>query len=159
MTDLKVHFSSETDLWSTPQDFFDRLDAEFGFTLDACATLENAKCADFISPEQDGLKTPWTGRGGSVFVNPPYGRSIGAWVQKAYYTFRLGALVAMLVPARTDTRWWQDYVMQATEVRFIRGRLKFGSATNSAPFPSAVVIFDPQSRPDVPTRMTAMSAT
>lgn len=134
---MNVHFSSETDLWSTPQDFFERLDDEFHFTLDPCATIDNAKCQRFFTVEDDGLAQNWDGE--RVFMNPPYGRGIGAWVKKAYES---KALVVCLLPARTDTRWWHDYVIGGgAEVRFIKGRLKFGKAIYNAPFPSAVVIF------------------
>ena len=129
--------SSATDLWATPQDFFDKLDAEFNFELDVCALPENAKCEKYFTPEQDGLAQQWTG---TCWMNPPYGRQIGAWVKKAYEASLHGATVVCLLPARTDTAWWHDFVMRG-EVRFIRGRLKFGGSKNSAPFPSAVVVF------------------
>ena len=135
-----VHFSSATDLWSTLQDFFDKMNAEFHFTLDVCATAANAKCARFFSPADDGLAQQWTG---TCWMNPPYGRTIGQWMAKAREAAEKGATVVCLVPARTDTRWWQDNVSKAQDVRFLRGRLKFGGATNSAPFPSAVVVFRP----------------
>lgn len=134
----QVHFSSATDLWATPQDFFDRLDAEFGFTLDACALQENAKCARFYSPLEDGLKQNWAG---TVWCNPPYGRQIGAWVEKARYSAVGGTVVVLLLPARTDTRWFHDHIAGRAEIRFVRGRLKFGGSKNSAPFPSMVCIF------------------
>lgn len=133
-----VFYSSKTDMWATPQDFFDALDAEFHFTLDACAVKENAKCAAYYTPEQNGLDQPWTGQ---VWCNPPYGRNVGQWVKKAHDTASGGGLVVMLLPARTDTRWFHDYIYGKTEVRFIKGRLKFGSCQNAAPFPSMVVIF------------------
>jgi phage N-6-adenine-methyltransferase len=139
---MNVHFSSATDLWATPQDTFDALHAEFGFTLDVCATAENAKCADYFTVEQDGLAQEWRG---VSWMNPPYGRAIGAWMRKAYESAKGGATVVCLVPARTDTAWWWDYAMKG-EVRFIRGRLKFGGQANSAPFPSAIVIFNGASR-------------
>ena len=142
MSSLVVHFSSATDLWATPQDTFDALHAEFGFTLDVCATAENAKCADYFTVEQDGLAQEWRG---VSWMNPPYGRAIGAWMRKAYESAKGGATVVCLVPARTDTAWWWDYAMKG-EVRFIRGRLKFGGQANSAPFPSAIVIFNGASR-------------
>jgi phage N-6-adenine-methyltransferase len=135
-----VHFSSRTDLWATPQSFFDALDAEFGFVLDVCALPENAKCPRFYSPLENGLQQQWQG---VCWMNPPYGREIGRWVEKAFKSAQDGALVVCLVPARTDTNWWHTWVMRASEVRFIRGRLKFGSSKNSAPFPSAVVVFRP----------------
>ena len=133
-----VFYSSKTDMWATPQDFFDALDAEFHFTLDACAVKENAKCEAYYTPEQDGLDQPWTGR---VWCNPPYGRNVGQWVKKAHDTASGGGFVVMLLPARTDTRWFHDYIYGKPEVRFIKGRLKFGSCQNAAPFPSMVVIF------------------
>lgn len=128
-------FSSATDMWETPQNFFDELDKEFHFSCDVCATRENAKCAKFYTPEQDGLKQTW---GGALWMNPPYGREIGKWVKKASES---NATVVCLLPARTDTRWFHDYIYGKAEIRFVRGRLKFGGSKNSAPFPSMVVIF------------------
>lgn len=132
-------FSSATDEWPTPQEFFDALNSEFGFELDVCATPENAKCQKYFSKEDDGLSQTWSG---ICWMNPPYGRQIGAWVKKAYESAQNGATVVCLLPARTDTAWWHDYCMKG-EMRFIRGRLKFGGSKNSAPFPSAVIIFYP----------------
>ncbi len=137
---LAVHFRSGTCLWETPQAFFDELDTEFGFTLDVCALPENAKCPRYFTPAVDGLKQPWRG---VCWMNPPYGREIGKWVAKAYESAKEGATVVCLLPARTDTAWWHSYVLEAAEVRFVRGRLRFGDAENSAPFPSAVVVFRP----------------
>ena len=134
-------FSSKTDLWSTPQDFFDTLDDEFHFTLDACALPENAKCRNYYTPEDDGLIQPWYG---TVWCNPPYGRTISHWVEKAARSSDDGATVVMLLPARTDTRWFQNYIYHRAEVRFIAGRLKFGDSKNSAPFPSMIAIFRPE---------------
>lgn len=132
-------YSSATCEWATPQEFFDKLNAEYKFETDVCATAENAKCAHYYNKEQDGLAQEWHGK---CWMNPPYGREIGKWMCKALESARKnGATVVCLVPSRTDTKWWHDYAMQG-EVRFIRGRLKFGGAKNSAPFPSAVVIFD-----------------
>lgn len=128
-------FTSKTDQWATPQDFFDKLNEEFGFTLDVCALPENAKCSAFFSPQIDGLKQDWLG---VCWCNPPYGRGIGAWIKKAS---EAKATVVCLVPARTDTAWWHDYAMKADDIRFIRGRLKFGGSKNSAPFPSAVLVY------------------
>lgn len=133
-------YSSATPEWPTPRAFFDMLDAEFIFTLDPCATPENAKCARFYTVDDDGLKQTWDG---VVWMNPPYGATIGRWIKKAFHEARRGAVVVALVPARTDTRWWHDYVMKAAEIRLVRGRLKFGDATTGAPFPSAVVVFRP----------------
>lgn len=133
-------FSSATDLWATPQDFYDNLNDEFGFTLDPCATTENAKCAKFFTEADDGLAQDWSND--IVFMNPPYGRGIRDWIKKARDESLKGATVVCLIPARTDTTYWHEYVIGGgAEVRFIKGRLKFGGHANSAPFPSAVVIF------------------
>jgi phage N-6-adenine-methyltransferase len=131
-------FTSARGDWATPQEVYDALDAEFGpFTLDPCASPENAKCETFY--DTDGLTRPWNGR---VFVNPPYGRAIGAWVERCYEASLNGAEVVVgLLPSRTDTKWWHSWVMKANEIRFIRGRLRFGGAKQGAPFPSAVVIW------------------
>jgi phage N-6-adenine-methyltransferase len=132
-----VHFSSRTDDWATPQDFFDRLDAIFDFTLDPCADGKNAKCPRYFTRQEDGLAQNWDGE--RVFMNPPYGREIGSWVKKAS---EARALVVCLLPARTDTRWWHDYVIGGGgTVFYLKGRLSFGSAQAPAPFPSAIVIF------------------
>ncbi len=139
----EVMFSSATDLWATPQGFFDELHREFGFTLDVCALPDNAKCHAFYTPEQDGLSQPWNG---IVWCNPPYGRdATGRWLAKAAAAAKSGSTVVCLVPARTCTRWFHDYCYQrpGVELRFVRGRLKFGGAINSAPFPSLVVVFRP----------------
>ena len=135
---MSVHFSSATDLWATPQDFFDKQNVIYGFTLDVCATADNAKCARYFTETDDGLTQPWQG---VCWMNPPYGRTIGHWMRKAYESSLTGATVVCLVPSRTDTRWWHDYAMKG-QIEFIRGRLKFGNAANSAPFPSALVVFN-----------------
>ncbi len=137
---MSVHFSSATDLWETPQDLFDKLDGEFNFELDVCANAENTKCSSFLDKEIDGLSVPWHG---VCWMNPPYGRYIGKWMKKAYDSSLSGATVVCLVPARTDTAWWHDFAMRG-DIRYLRGRLKFGGHKNSAPFPSAVVIFRQQ---------------
>ena len=130
-----VMFSSKTGLWATPQRFFDKLNEEFHFDVDVCAIPENAKCERFYTPDDDGLKQAWEG---TVWCNPPYGREIGKWVKKAAES---NATVVMLLPARTDTSWFHEYIYGKAEIRFIKGRLKFGDGTNSAPFPSMVVVF------------------
>ena len=140
-----VHFSSKTDLWSTPQDFYDKLNNEFNFVLDVCATKDNAKCDWFFTEQDDGLKQDWIG---SVWMNPPYGKEIGKWVKKASESVSQNTTIVALLPARTDTRWWHDYCINQ-ETRFIKGRLKFGNQKNSAPFPSAVVIFRYKTKNDV----------
>ena len=131
-------YSSQTDMWETPQDLFDDLDREFHFDLDVCAIPENAKCKKFYTPEQDGLRQPWDG---TCWCNPPYGREIGKWVRRALFASVGGATVVMLLPARTDTKWFHDYIYKRAEIRFVKGRLKFGNSKNSAPFPSMIVIF------------------
>jgi site-specific DNA-methyltransferase (adenine-specific) len=138
-----VHFSSATDEWATPDEIFAALAREFDFTLDPCATPENARCGRFFTRAVDGLSQSWSGE--TVFMNPPYGRKIGEWMRKAYESAALeGATVVCLVPARTDTRWWHTYVMRG-EIRLLRGRLCFGNAVSAAPFPSAIVLFRPPS--------------
>lgn len=137
---LSVHFSSKTGVWETPRQLFEKLDTEFNFTLDVCALPENAKCRRYFTPEADGLKQVWSG---VCWMNPPYGREIGKWVEKAFESAKAGATVVCLLPARTDTAWWHTYVMEAFEIRFLRGRLRFVGAESSAPFPSAVVVFRP----------------
>jgi phage N-6-adenine-methyltransferase len=132
-----IHFSSKTDLWATPQLFFDKYNAIYNFTLDVCATKDNAKCSTYFTKEQDGLSKDWNG---ICWMNPPYGRDIKHWIKKAYESSLNGAIVVCLLPARTDTLWWHDYCMKGT-IEFIKGRLKFGDSKNSAPFPSAVVVF------------------
>jgi phage N-6-adenine-methyltransferase len=136
---LAAMFSSKSAEWPTPQYFFDEYDAELGpFDLDVCASAENAKCERFFTREDDGLAQPWTGK---VWCNPPCGRTLPAWMAKAWEASQTTAeLVVCLVPARTDTGWWHDYAARG-EVRFVRGRLRFGGAENGAPFPSAVVVF------------------
>mgnify|MGYP003327534547 FL=1 len=146
-------FTSTTDLWSTPQTFFDQLDAKHRFTLDVCAMSHNAKCATWYGPDhvdverRDGLVQTWAkdANGGTVWMNPPYGRTIGRWVCKAFEESQNGITVVCLLPARTDTAWFHDCAMRG-EVEFVRGRLKFGDATNSAPFPSCVVTFHKEAR-------------
>ena len=130
----------KTPEWETPQDLFDRLDAEFGFTLDVCATPDNAKCDRYYTEADDGLVQPWEG---VCWMNPPYGKGILYWMRKAYQAAVEGATVVCLVPARTDSGWWHDYVMKG-EVRFIRGRVRFSGSSVNAPFPSAIVVFRPE---------------
>lgn len=135
-----VLYSSNSDEWYTPQPFFAALDAEFHFTLDAAATHKNAKCAHYFTKEDDALQHEWKG---TVWCNPPYGRKITDWIKKASDSARNGATVVLLVHARTDTRWFHDYIYRKHEIRFVRGRIKFGGAENNAPFPSMVVVMRP----------------
>tara|TARA_R100000781_G_scaffold90240_1_gene55744 strand:+ start:256 stop:729 length:474 start_codon:yes stop_codon:yes gene_type:complete len=136
---MRVHYSSNTNEWATPDYLFKELDKEFNFTLDPCATKENAKCKKYYTMEDDGLKQNWEDH--IVFMNPPYGREIGRWVKKAYHESLNGSIVVCLIPARTDTTYWHKYVFPYAEIRFIKGRVKFGSGLKDAPFPSAVAIF------------------
>jgi len=135
-----IVFASHRHGWQTPPEVFEPLDAEFHFELDAAASHGAQRCARYISPETDALEVPWQAR--SVWLNPPYGRGIGAWVRKAFETSRAGAVVVVLVPARPDTRWWAEWALKAAEIRFVQGRIRFVGAPSGAPFPSAVLIFD-----------------
>ena len=137
----EVMFSSKSNEWTTPQDFFDKLNNLFGpFTLDAAASSDNYKVATYYTQADDSLSQDWSGN--RVFLNPPYGRKLKDWIRKGYEEGQKdNTIVVMLIPARTDTQYWHDYVMKADEIRFVRGRIKFGDETNSAPFPSAVVVF------------------
>lgn len=134
---MNVHFSSQTNEWATPQDFFDKLNEEFKFDLDPCATDKNTKCINYFTEEMDGLSKSWDNF--NVFCNPPYGREINKWVKKA--SEARGGVVVMLIPARTDTKYFHEYIYNKAKIRFLKGRLKFGESKNSAPFPSMVVIF------------------
>lgn len=133
-------FSSKTDQWYTPIEFFKELDEEFKFDLDPCADEYNHKCAMYYTKDEDGLKQSWEGH--TVFCNPPYGREIGKWVEKAYLESRKpNTTVVMLIPARTDTSYFHKYIYNIAEIRFVKGRLKFGGCSNPAPFPSMVCVF------------------
>jgi site-specific DNA-methyltransferase (adenine-specific) len=138
-----VHFSSASDEWATPQWLFESLNMEFGFTLDVCSTHENAKCQRHFTREEDGLKRIWAGE--ICWMNPPYGRTIKYWMAKAHQASVVEeATVVCLVPSRTDTVWWHLFAMRH-EIRLLKGRLKFGDGTGSAPFPSALVVMRPAS--------------
>ena len=132
-------FSSNMVEWETPQDFFDKLNEEFHFTLDPCSTDENAKCEKHYTKEQDGLSQDWTGE--TVYCNPPYGRDMPKWIQKCYEHFIVGGTAVMLIPARTDTKAFHEFIYGKAEIRFIRGRLRFSGSKNDAPFPSMLVIY------------------
>ena len=142
-------YSSRSEEWATPQWFFDKLNEEFRFDLDAAASAENAKCSRYLSKDgdwlhPDGLVAYWHKYGKVIFCNPPYGREIGKWFDVARMAVERGCTVVMLAHARTDTRWWHKHVQGvASEVRFVKGRLKFGDGKQSAPFPSAVIIYRP----------------
>jgi phage N-6-adenine-methyltransferase len=140
-TTQKIMFSSKSDEWGTPEDFFHKLNRRYKFTLDPCSSHKNKKCQSYYTIEDDGLTKDWGNE--RVFVNPPYG-DIKKWVEKSYRAAQEGAFVVMLIPARTDTKYWHDYVMKSSRVYFVKGRLKFDNGSekkNAAPFPSAVVVF------------------
>lgn len=133
-------FSSKRMEWATPIDFFNELDKEFHFTLDPCASDENAKCENYYTAEENGLLQDCSGE--TVFCNPPYGRELPKWIEKCYLEGQKpNTTVVMLIPARTDTRAFHNFIYNKSEIRFIKGRLKFGDGKNSAPFPSMVVIY------------------
>ena len=132
---------SKSNEWTTPMWLFKELDVKFNFTLDPCCTKESALCDKYYTIEDDGLIQDWGGE--IVFMNPPYGRAIGKWVEKAYRESLNGAVVVCLIPSRTDTRYWHNYIFPyAADIKFLKGRLKFGDGKNPAPFPSAIIIFD-----------------
>lgn len=137
---IETMFSSASDEWATPQDFYDKLNGKFKFTLDPCCSPFNAKCDKYFTPKEDGLVQSWEGE--TVFMNPPYGRQIKFWIEKAFNESKEpGTIVVALLPARTDTRWFHDYIYKKHEFDLLKGRLKFGNCKNSAPFPSMIVIF------------------
>lgn len=146
---LDALMSSDKFDYGTPQKFFDELDEEFNFDIDLAASKRNAKCTLYLTKRENSLSRDWPrllvkkNQGKiTAWLNPPYGRELKLWIKKAYESTRNNNLVVvMLIPARTDTSYWHDYVMKAEDIRFIRGRLKFVGGKNSAPFPSAVIVF------------------
>lgn len=137
-------YSSARSDWETPPDIFNHCNSIWNFNLDAASSDENALCEQHYTIKDNGLELAWGGSQGRVWCNPPYGREVGRWVEKAYKESQRGAIVVMLLPARTDTKWFHDYVMKADEVALLRGRLKFrihGVEQQSAPFPSMLVRF------------------
>lgn len=133
-----VHFSSKSEEWSTPDDFFRELDAIFSFDLDVAASSLNFKCERYFTIEDDALSQRWTGN--TIWMNPPYGRKLPLFMRKAYEESLNGATVVALVPARCDTDWWHRWARKG-QIIFMKGRLRFGDSPHSAPFPSAIVIF------------------
>ena len=135
-----LHSSKKLD-YETPQALFDKLDREFAVDLDAAASKDNAKCEKYFTKENDALKYPWCALG-AIWLNPPYGRNIGLWIEKAYQeSQRQPYPVVCLIPARTDTRCWWRWCMKADEIRFIKGRVTFVGCEHPAPFPSAIIVF------------------
>jgi len=134
-------YSSKQNTWETPQNLFDKLNDEFNFTLDVCAEKETAKCENYYTKEDNSLTKDWDQN--ICWANIPYGRGMYTWIEKIYKQNKIkNTVIVLLIPARTDTKYWHDFVMKASEIRFIKGRLKFGGATNSAPFPSAIIVFN-----------------
>lgn len=143
MKGTKTLFSSKSDEWETPKELYKKLDEEFKFNLDPCASKNNAKCTKFFTKENNGLEQSWGGY--NVFCNPPYGKEIEKWVKKSYEeSQKEKTIIVMLIPARTDTTWFHKYIYNKAEIRFLKGRLKFSESKNSAPFPSMIVIFKNQ---------------
>lgn len=137
----ELMFSSKSNEWETPQDLYEELNSEFGFTLDPCSTPDNAKCEKFYTLQDNGLEQDWEGE--TVFCNPPYGRELPKWIRKCFEEAQKPETkVVMLIPARTDTRAFHKYILGKSEIRFIQGRLKFNGYKYSAPFPSMVVVFE-----------------
>lgn len=139
MAKFKTKFESVRQDWETPKELFEPLNREFGFTLDVCATPQNAKCMQYFTKEQDGLKQDWHG---VCWMNPPFGQQ-GKWVEKAYAESMKGSTVVCLIPSRTNTNWFQDICLVKGEVRFVRGRPKFVGAQHGLPQPLAIVVFRP----------------
>jgi len=139
---------AKTNEWETPQTLFDELNNEFHFTVDVCATKENAKVSNYYTKEQDGLSQDWTGE--TVWCNPPYGRQMQKWIHKCYEHFVNGGSAVMLIPSRTDTKAFHDYIYGKAEIRFIKGRLKFGNSKENAPFSSMIVVFRGDSNDECP---------
>ena len=148
---MQVHYSNKTNEWETPQDLYDKYNRIFQFTLDPCANERNAKCDKYYTKDDNGLIQDWSNE--RVFMNPPYGREIAKWIKKAYEESLKGTLVVCLIPARTDTSYWHNYIFGKAEIKFLKGRVKFQNRLlpswredgshkiSGAPFPSAVVIF------------------
>jgi site-specific DNA-methyltransferase (adenine-specific) len=152
----KLFFSSKSNEWETPDGFYNRLDARFHFTLDAASTVDNKKCENHFTFHDNALEKDWSGN--IVFLNPPYGKDLKYWVKKAYEEGKKdNTVVVVLIPARTDTKYFHEYCMKAKEIHFVKGRLKFRNAFANienvpAPFPSMVVVFDGEN--DVPNFFT-----
>ena len=141
MADFDTRFKSNTVEWATPADVFDPLNREFGFTMDVAATDENAKCPRYYTREDDGLAQPWDG---VCWMNPPYGEDVPKWLARALDESKRGVTTVCLIPARTNTKWFHDLCLSVAEVRFVKGRPKFGDADHGLPLPLAVVVYRPR---------------
>jgi len=133
------------DDWGTPQALFDQLDAEFSFSLDVCALPHNAKCKMYLRPEDDALSREWRSGapGSSIWMNPPYGKTISSWLKKAFQTSLHGERVVCLIPNRSNAPWWHEYVMRASEIRFVVKKIPFMGPVKGIPFfGSCIVVFD-----------------
>ena len=147
---MNVHYSSKTNEWYTPQYLYEYLNKIYDFNLDPCCTEQNRKCEQYFTIEDDGLTKSWGGN--NVFVNPPYGREIGKWVEKSLNESKLGATVVMLIPARTDTNYWHNFIFgKASKIIFVKNRIKFGGSESGAPFPSAIVVFKNDGKNEIET--------
>lgn len=138
MARLDKQFESAKTEWETPEDLYDPLNDEFHFTLDVAADRDNAKCARYLSVADDGLTSEW---GGVCWCNPPYGRDLAKWVRKAVFETWNGVTTVMLIPVRSNTQWWHELCIPFGEIRFVKGRPKFGGADEGLPWPLAVIVF------------------
>lgn len=148
----EIMFSSKSDEYSTPSDFYNHLDNLFEFVFDLACSKENCKTADGFTKEENALDQDWfqitedcikEGKTGWLWLNPPYSMC-REFADKCYSEMLLGAKIIMLVPSRTDTKWFHDFIYkkEGIEIEFIKGRLKFGDSKNSAPFPSMLIKFE-----------------
>lgn len=135
----KILFSSDRTDWETPLDLFIKLDQEFNFDVDLCANDKNHLCRTYFSEFNSCLDKEFYNK--SIYCNPPYSRSMYKFIKKCYELSK-NNIVVMLLPCRTDTKWFHDFIYNKAEIRFIKGRLKFGGSKNSAPFPSMVVVYN-----------------
>jgi len=146
MTINTALFTSNKDDWETPQSFFDQLNSKYHFSIDLAASDSNHKCARYFTEKDDALQQDWSTMGGAMWLNPPYGRHIKDWVKKAYEdSLKCDDPIVLLIPSRTDTSYWHDYIFGKAHIDFLRGRLKFevdGVSGDSAPFPSAIVTYN-----------------
>lgn len=136
-------FTSNSDEWYTPLTLFNQLDEKYHFTLDPCCTPETAKANTYFTIDDDGLSKSWNGH--VVFCNPPYSK-IKAWVKKCFDEWNANTTIVLLIPARTDTSYFHDFIYHKADIEFIRGRLHFNDSKNAAPFPSMIAIFNKEAK-------------